>query len=111
MSAAAPSPAIVPTDGGVRLRVRLTPRARRDALGGLETLADGNQVMTAHVRALPTDGKANAALIALLAATLGVARTRVDVVSGPTSRVKILHVEGDGPALAAALASLGETAK
>lgn len=103
MSAAAPSPAIAPRDDGVRLRVRLTPRARRDALGAMERLADGNEVMIAHVRALPTNGKANAALIALVAETLGVARTKVDVVSGHTSRVKILHVEGDPAQLAAAL--------
>lgn len=111
MSASAPAPAIVPRDDGVRLRVRLTPRARRDALGSFETLADGNEVMIAHVRALPTDGKANAALLALLAESLGVARTRIDVVSGHTGRVKTLHVEGDGPALAAVLRRLGDTAK
>lgn len=101
--AAAPAPAIAPRDDGVRLRVRLTPRAGRDALGRLERLADGNEVMVVHVRALPAEGAANAALVALIAKALGVARTKVDVVSGHTSRVKMLHVEGDGAALAAAL--------
>lgn len=101
--AAAPTPAIVPRDDGVRIRIRLTPRAARDALGRRERLADGNEVVIAHVRALPADGEANAALVALLAKTLGVARTKVDVVSGHTARVKILHVEGDGATLAATL--------
>ena len=103
MSASAPSAAIELRDDGVRLRVRLTPRARRDCLGALERLADGNEVMIAHVRALPADGKANAALTALVAEALEVARTKVDVVSGHTSRVKILHVRGDAERLASAL--------
>ncbi len=104
--ATAPAAAIEARAGGVRLRVRLTPRASRDALGALERLADGNEVMIAHVRALPADGAANAALTRLVAECLGVARSKVDVVSGHTSRVKVLHVEGDGAALAAALAVL-----
>jgi uncharacterized protein YggU (UPF0235/DUF167 family) len=111
MAAVAPASAIVPRADGVRLRVRLTPRAARDALGRLERLADGNEVMIAHVRALPADGEANAALVALVAKALGVARTKVDVVSGHTSRVKILHVEGDGADLAAALDRSAAAAK
>lgn len=111
MSASAPSPAITASDAGLRLRVRLTPRARRDALGGFETLADGNEVMTAHVRALPADGEANAALVALLAASLGVARSKVAVAAGHGSRVKTLEIAGDGAALAATLRRLGETTK
>lgn len=104
--ATAPADAIEARAGGVRLRVRLTPRASRDALGALERLADGNEVMIAHVRALPSDGAANMALTRLVAECLGVARSKVDVVSGHTSRVKVLHVEGDGAGLAAALAAL-----
>ena len=106
MAAARPAPALEIREGALRLRVRLTPRASRDGIGAFETLADGNEVLTVHVRALPADGKANAALVRLVAESLGVARSKVDVVSGQTSRVKILHVEGDGAALSAALRAL-----
>ncbi|MCE1235469.1 MAG: DUF167 family protein [Hyphomicrobiales bacterium] len=110
MAAAAPSPAISRGPDGLRLRVRLTPRARRDALGAFETLADGNQVMLAHVRALPADGRANAALVVLVAESLGLAKTKVEVVSGQTSRVKMLRLDGDADRLAAALEDLAARA-
>eukprot|EP01037_Dinobryon_pediforme_P032735 gene32735-37828_t len=58
---------------GVRLRVRLTPKSSRDALDAQERLADGSVVLTARVRAVPEDGKANAALEALIAAAAAVA--------------------------------------
>ncbi len=113
MSAAASDPraAIRPEKDGVRLRVRLTPKASRDALGRLERLADDNEVLIVHVRALPAEGAANAALARLLAGVLGVARTRVEVVAGHTSRVKTVRVEGDAESLAADLARLAGEAK
>ncbi len=91
------------TASGGDLRVRLTPKASRDAIGRRERLSDGNEVVIAHVRALPADGEANAALEALVAKAVGVAKSRVSVVSGKTSRVKVLRIEGDGAAIVAAL--------
>lgn len=90
---------IVP--GGLAVRVRLTPKASRDAVEGLEETADG-PALKARVRAVPEDGAANAAIEKLLAAWLGVAKSAVALTSGGKSRVKILTVAGDGPALAAA---------
>ena len=49
---------------GVLITVRLTPRANRDAIDGVETLSDGRRVVKLRVRALPSEGEANAALIA-----------------------------------------------
>ena len=43
---------------GVVLQVRLTPKSSRDALEGVEVLADGACVLKARVRAVPEDGKA-----------------------------------------------------
>jgi uncharacterized protein (TIGR00251 family) len=58
-----------------------------------------------RVTAPPVDGKANAALCAFVAQRIGVARSRVEVVRGMTSRDKIVRVEGvDVAALRAALA-------
>ncbi len=84
--------------------VRLTPRGGRDAVEGAETLADGRAVLKARVRAVPEDGKANAALESLIAAALGIGRSQVAVVQGKTARLKTLAVEGDPARLSAGLA-------
>lgn len=90
--------------------VRLTPRGGRDAVEGAETLADGRAVLKARVRAVPEDGKANAALESLIAAALGIGRSQVAVVQGKTARLKTLAVEGDPARLSAGLARFLATA-
>lgn len=92
--------------GGLTLAVRLTPRGGRDAVDGIEQLADGRSVLKARVRAAPTEGEANDALRRLIAKTLGVAPRDVELTAGATARVKRLTITGDGPALAATLAKL-----
>jgi uncharacterized protein len=89
--------------GGVTVTVRLTPKGGRDAIDGVETLADGRAVLTVRVRAAPMDGEANAALGRLLAKALGVPPSHVEIASGATSRVKRVKIVGDAPALGAAL--------
>ncbi|AVO46677.1 hypothetical protein C6569_17305 [Phreatobacter cathodiphilus] len=84
--------------------VRLTPRGGRDAVEGAETLADGRAVLKARVRAVPEDGKANAALESLIAAELGIGRSQVAVIHGKTARLKTLAVQGDPARLSAGLA-------
>lgn len=92
--------ALTATAEGLRLLVRLTPKGGRDALDGIEALADGRDVLKARVRAVPEDGAANAALIGLIAKTLGLAKSHVGIASGHTSRLKTVDITGDGPALA-----------
>lgn len=92
----------------VRLGVRLTPRASRDSVGPFEILADGATVLAVHVRAVPEKGAANAALVALLAKRLGVAKSAVEVVSGHTSRLKSVRIAGDPDGLARAIVALVE---
>ena len=94
------------TVDGLLLSVRLTPKGGRDAIDGIETLADGRAVLKARVRALPEEGEANAALVKLIAKAVGVSTSRVTLQSGHTTRLKILKIEGDGAALAAAIAGL-----
>lgn len=84
--------------------MRLSPRAARDRIVGLERLSNGDMVLAADVRALPEHGAANEALSTLLAKAMGVAKSHVAVVSGHTARLKIVRVEGDQDRLRAALA-------
>jgi hypothetical protein len=88
---------------GIALMVRLTPKGGRDAIDGIETLADGRCVLKARVRAAPSEGEANAALIRLLARALGVPPRDVALVAGETARIKRLRIAGQGTALAATL--------
>jgi uncharacterized protein (TIGR00251 family) len=69
-----------------RITVRLTPKAGRDAIDGW----DGD-VLRARVAAPPADGKANDALLRLLAKRLGVAPSKLTLVSGAQSRTK--HID------------------
>lgn len=91
--------------GGLVVAVRLTPKGGRDALDGVEALADGRRVLKARVREAPEDGRANAALLRLVAKACGVAPGRAALTAGASSRLKTLRIEGDPAALAAALAS------
>ncbi|WP_374545370.1 DUF167 family protein [Rhodoblastus sp.] len=91
---------------GVELHVRLTPKSSRDALEGVETRADGARVLKARVRAVPEDGKANEALIALLAKQLKHPASRIRLTAGATARQKTLLLEGDSDSLAERLAAL-----
>jgi len=89
--------------GGLTVSARLTPKGGRDAIEGIEQLADGRVVLKARVRAAASEGEANAALVRLIAATLDIAPRRVTLTAGATARIKRLMIEGDAAALAAAL--------
>ena len=91
------------TSGGLSLAVRLTPKGGRDAIEGIEQRADGACVLKARVRVAPSEGRANAALIAMLARGAGVPPRDVTLAGGATGRVKRLTIAGHGPTLAAAL--------
>lgn len=82
-------------EGGLRLAVRLQPGARKTGLGGLATLTDGGVALTARVTAAPEGGKANAALIALLAKTWRLPKGSFEIVAGRGTRRKMLLIAGD----------------
>ena len=69
--------------------IRLQPRARRS-----EVVGERSGALVVRVTAPPVDGKANAALCALVAEAAGVAPSRVQVVRGHTGRDKVVRVEG-----------------
>jgi uncharacterized protein len=93
----------ISTADGVRLDVRLTPKGGRDAIDGIELLADGRAVLKARVTAAPSEGEANAALVRLLAKAVGVPTRDVALTAGATARIKRLAISGDPPTLIAAL--------
>ncbi len=88
---------------GVTVSLRLTPKGGRDAIDGIETLADGRPVLKVRVAAAPSEGEANAALVRLIAKTLRVPPRAVTLAAGASSRIKRLAISGDGPTLLAAL--------
>lgn len=94
------------TPGGLRLSVRLTPRGGRDGIDGVDALADGRAVLKARVRAAPSEGEANAALVALLARSLSVSRSAVTLAAGSTARLKTLLIAGEADLLTARLEQL-----
>lgn len=81
------------TDDGVRLRLKVRPQARRAGIDGVVPDRD-SQALSVSVTAPPEDGKANAAVIALLAATLGIAKSAISVTQGAASRRKTVHISG-----------------
>lgn len=83
------------TSGGVTLQLRVQPRARRLAL---DVTAEGG--LKAAVTAAPEDGKANAAVIALLAQAWRLPKSTFEIVRGGTAREKTLMVAGDPAVLA-----------
>ena len=90
----APAPPFSVAPDGVRVAVRLTPRARRNRVEGLAAEAGGGAALKVSVTAVPEDGKANAALIALLAKEWRVPRSSIAITRGMTDRHKVLHVAG-----------------
>ena len=91
------------TDGGVRLRVRLTPRAGRNAIVGTTPGSDGRPALRLRVAAPPVEGAANAALIAYVAHGVKLRQSDVRIISGATARVKLLMLSGASDLIVARL--------
>ncbi|MBP2311390.1 DUF167 domain-containing protein [Azospirillum soli] len=101
--------AIEPVADGVRLSLRVTPKASRNAIGGLADTAPGGKVLKVSVTAVPENGKANEAVVKLLAKAWKLPKTSLTVVAGATDRNKIVHVAGDPAELMRRLPALVET--
>lgn len=93
------------TADGLQIAVRATPKAARDSITGIAEDADGRLWLKVRLSAAPEDGKANQALIRLLARASGAPRSRIALVSGETARAKRVLIRGDGAALAARIAA------
>lgn len=81
--------AIERTPDGVRLSIRVQPRASRTEVAGLH-----GDTLRVRLSAPPVDGAANEALLKFLAEKLSVRRSAVQLISGATSRSKLVSVAG-----------------
>src|SRR6476660_5842690 len=97
------------TANGISLTIRLTPKGGRDAIDGVDVLADGRPVLKIRVRAAASDGEANAALARLIAKAMDVPPRDVILAAGATGRIKRLMIAGDRTKLVATLENIIET--
>jgi uncharacterized protein len=81
------------SEGGILLRVRVTPKSSKDVVSGPCETPDG-PALQLKVRAVPAEGAANKAVEQLIARWLGVPKSGVSLKAGAKSRVKLLHVIG-----------------
>jgi uncharacterized protein (TIGR00251 family) len=88
---------------GVRLRIRVTPRAKKTAFAGIVE-ADGRPALAIRLAAPPVDGAANKALVRFLSEALGVPKSAIRILAGDTSRLKTVTI--DGPGVAAVQAAI-----
>lgn len=82
----------------LQLRVRVTPRASADRIGAVVADESGEGWLQVAVTAVPEDGKANKAVIALLAKRWKLPKSSLEVVRGATDRRKTLDIADPDPA-------------
>lgn len=75
------------------LSIRLTPKASSDRIGDTRKLPSGEEQLMVYVTVVAEDGKANEAMLRLLAKHLDVAPSRLMIVKGQTNRNKLVRVE------------------
>lgn len=94
------------TEGGVKLRLRVTPRARRAGIHGVAPDSDGSVALRIAVTEPPENGQANRAVLALLAKRCAFAKSQMEIVAGATVRRKVVLVRGDPDSLTTNLAHI-----
>ena len=85
---------------GIVVDVRVTPKSASTKLAGLHTAADGTMSLAVKVTAPPDKGKANAAVIGVLAEAFGLPKSTLSIAAGETSRRKTVHISGNPEGLA-----------
>jgi uncharacterized protein (TIGR00251 family) len=85
----------MPVDDGVRVAIRVAPKSAANRIQGAARNATGGSLLKVAVTAPPEDGKANAALIALIAKTWRLPKRAVTIAAGATARRKLVHLAGD----------------
>ena len=78
---------IKPIKNGIQIRVRASPRSAKDLVEGIE-----GDYIKIRLRAIPEKGKANEAIIKILAKFFDIAPTKISIISGQTSRIKTVEI-------------------
>lgn len=95
-----------PDAQGGFLFLRVTPKAARPEISGLFQGADGKVSLQVKVTAQPEKGKANEAVIDILAETFRLPRKAFTLTAGETSRLKTVHIAGNSTAIEQTLGHL-----
>ena len=98
MTLAGQGTAFIAVSGGLRLKVRLTPKSGYDRVEGIEEAGSG-PALKVRVRAAASKGAANSALADVLATWLGVPKSAIAMVAGTKQRLKTLLIAGDSQQL------------
>ena len=96
---------------GVRATLKVTPRAASSGVRGVEVDGTGQAYLAVRVTAPPETGKANAALIKLLARRWRIPQRDLEVISGAGARRKVLQIHGAPDALIPRLHAIEGTRK
>ena len=80
---------------GCHLSIRVTPRSAKPGIGEWKSDPGGRPFLEIRVAAAPADGAANDEVVRLLAKALGLAKSRLTIASGQTSRLKRIEVQLD----------------
>ena len=80
---------------GVSFKLKLTPKAARNALVRIDRDVDNNGHLRASVTTVPEKGKANTALIKLLSKKLALPKTSIRLIAGELSRYKTVQIDGE----------------
>jgi uncharacterized protein (TIGR00251 family) len=92
----------------MKVNIRVKPGSSRNQVGGAYPLPDaGAPALVVATTAPAVDGKANTAVVKALAKALGVRASDIEIVSGHTSRTKLIEIPSDSADRWAALVALG----
>jgi uncharacterized protein len=94
---------LAPTKDGVIVTIKLTPKARGTGIDGVAEDLGPRTVLKLRVTEAPESGKANAAMIALLAKSWRLPKSAFTIVAGGTSRLKRVRIAGEPQALLRAI--------
>jgi uncharacterized protein (TIGR00251 family) len=86
---------LILTRDGLRVAIRLSPRAKADRLVAVAAAAEGGRALKVSVTAPAENGRANEALLQLLARVWRLRRSDLSIISGAGSRTKAVKVAGD----------------
>ena len=89
------APLFTSSPDGISVAVRLTPKAAKNRIGDIRARADGKEALRVWVTPPPESGKANAALVALLAKEWKMAKGGISIKTGARGRNKTVFLAGD----------------